>query len=389
VTTRPLRIAYVTTYDSRDVRAWSGSGYHIAEALIAQGQEVLRIGPLDEQAPFAARLRQWAAQRMRGRFHPLDREPAVLDHYAAEVRRAVHGTRAEVVLSPGIIPVAHLDSGLPQVVWTDATFAGVVDTYPEFSRLTRRAIAQGHASERAALARSALTIFTSRWAHDTAVTQYRADPTRLAVIPFGANVALDLDDAALERRIATRLAGPPRLVFIGVDWQRKGGPLLLQVLRLLRQQGTDARLTVIGCRPEIPADLQASVAVLGFISKQDAAGRARLDAALAEASLHVLLSAHECFGLVLCEACAHGLPSLTTTAEGIPTIIRDGDNGLADPVGTPPQRLAERVRALLADREAYAGMCRRALASYRREFNWQVAGRRVVELLRGLVTDAQ
>jgi len=384
----PLRIAYVTTYDSCDVRSWSGSGFHIAQALENQGQTVLRIGPLTEHRSWMLRQKQRLERHLLRRFHPLDREPAVLDHYARQVREQLTELNADVVLSPGIIPLAHLKSGLPQVAWTDTTFAGVVDQYPEFSGLSPAAIRQGHASERAAFTHNALSIYTSRWAADSAISTYGADPAKVAVVPFGANSANPMALSAVDHHLAERLVGPLRLLFVGVDWRRKGGPQTLEILRHLRSSGCAARLTVIGCRPEIPDDLQSMVEVLGFIAKYDDAGRARLDAEFRRASFLVLLSDHECFGLVLCEACAQALPSLTTTADGIPTIIRDGINGLADPAGTSPQRLAQRLLDTIRNPDGYARLCRQALASYHAEFNWDVAGRQVMALLRTVVPAA-
>jgi len=35
-----LKIAYVTTYDAKDVRNWSGSGYFIWQSLVQSGIEV-------------------------------------------------------------------------------------------------------------------------------------------------------------------------------------------------------------------------------------------------------------------------------------------------------------------------------------------------------------
>lgn len=381
---RSLRIAYVTTYDSRDVHCWSGSGFHIAQALEQQGQTVLRIGPLEEHPSWWTRQRQRIERRLFGRYHPLDRQPEVLDSYAKQVQHQLTSLAADVVLSPGIIPVAHLPPGLPLVTWTDATFANVVDAYPEFSGLSPQAVQQGHDSERAALRRASFSLFTSRWAAERAITSYGANPARVAVVPFGANSDTPLAANHVES-VALRRLEQIRLLFIGVDWQRKGGPAMLDVVRHLRAAGCAARLIVIGCTPEIPHDLADAVEVLGFISKHEEAGRARLASEFSHATLLCLLSNHECFGLVLCEACAQALPCLTTDAEGIPTIIQDGVNGLANAPGTDPAVIARQVLTLLQDRPRYLALSRAALSSYERDFNWSVAGARVMEFLRKAV----
>jgi hypothetical protein len=41
-----IRVAYVTVYDARDRRNWSGLGHAIMQALIDQGIEIKSVGPL-------------------------------------------------------------------------------------------------------------------------------------------------------------------------------------------------------------------------------------------------------------------------------------------------------------------------------------------------------
>ena len=57
--------------------------------------------------------------------------------------------------------------------------------------------------------------------------------------------------------IATRDPRELRLLFIGMDWQRKGGPVALAVTRELNRMNIPAGLTVIGCNPLLDeADLR-------------------------------------------------------------------------------------------------------------------------------------
>src|SRR5665811_392479 len=84
---QPTRLAYVTTYNARDVHAWSGMGKAIAECLIRAGFELEFVG-LHEREPI--RLLSRAAKlafRAAGSGLLRDREPLVTRGYADEAAR--------------------------------------------------------------------------------------------------------------------------------------------------------------------------------------------------------------------------------------------------------------------------------------------------------------
>jgi hypothetical protein len=132
-----MTVAYVTTYDSSDVRAWSGLGYHIARCLNLAGITAERIGPLDRRVRLPARLRHLEAKLQRRRY-PLDRDPDVAEAYSAQVARRLESAECDLVFSPGTIPIAHLSSAHPVAFWADATFAAMLRLYPDFQDAVRR-----------------------------------------------------------------------------------------------------------------------------------------------------------------------------------------------------------------------------------------------------------
>ena len=45
--------------------------------------------------------------------------------------------------------------------------------------------------------------------------------------------------------------GNKQILFVGVDWQRKGGPELIEAFKRVLQKHPDARLAIVGCSPEL------------------------------------------------------------------------------------------------------------------------------------------
>ena len=175
----------------------------------------------------------------------------------------------DAVFSPSTWTLAHLRTQLPIVFWTDACFAGLLDFYWSFSNLARPSIVAGHAAEQGALDGCRRAIYSTQWAVQTVQERYRVDPAKIAVVPFGGN--LEEPPTLEEAADAVRERDPAlcQLLFVGVDWTRKGADIAVEALEALRAQGRPAQLTIVGCRPPRSLRLPAGVEVIPFIGKGD------------------------------------------------------------------------------------------------------------------------
>lgn len=108
------------------------------------------------------------------------------------------------------------------------------------------------------------------------------------------------------------------ILFVGVDWERKGGPELAEAFKLVRRKHPDAQLTVVGCSPQI--DLPGC-RIVGRIPKADVAKYYE------EAAIFCMPTRREPFGFVFLEAMQHGLPLVATNIGAIPDFLESGRNG--------------------------------------------------------------
>ena len=377
-----MRIAYVTTYDSADVHAWSGAGHHIMKALETAGCEIVPVGGLRKPG-FVGHAARTAFHRLRGKAYQRDRDPALLRAYARQVGERLEQLDVDVVFSPGTIPIAKLETNLPVVFWTDAVFDSLVGYYPEFSNFCGTTLRDGHAMEQEALTRASLAIYASEWAAEEACQHYEVDPAKIRVVPFGANVE---GVAAIEEVIATRSVDECNLLMIGVDWERKGGEIAAGVATELHKRGLECRLDVVGC--ELPAGLPPYVVGHGFVSKKTAAGRAKYEELLRGAHFLILPSRAECFGIVFAEASAFGLPSLATRTGGIPSAVRDGINGQTFPVTASPSAYADFIEKMMAVPDNYRSLAHSSFRECEERLNWRTSGERVRELIEEMVSSA-
>lgn len=109
-----------------------------------------------------------------------------------------------------------------------------------------------------------------------------------------------------------------RFLFVGRDFDRKGGPLVLNAWRQVIREAPDARLVIIG--PE-PGEAMEGIIWLG---RQP---MSRIVEELSKATAFVLPSLWEAFGIAFIEAMAYGVPVIGANRMAMPEFIRSGETG--------------------------------------------------------------
>jgi glycosyltransferase involved in cell wall biosynthesis len=186
-----------------------------------------------------------------------------------------------------------------------------------------------------------------------ATTVYATSPATAASLPVPARVLpvpVDVERFTPEpdARWLERLT-EPLVVFVGrASDPRKNVGLLLDAFELLRTSVPTARLRLVGDPPRVP--LPAAVEAAGRVGST--AGELR------PASLFVLPSRQEGFGIVVAEALACGVPVLVTPCGGPEELVeRSGGGRVLD--GFEPAELARTAAELLSDAAGLAEMRRR------------------------------
>jgi glycosyltransferase involved in cell wall biosynthesis len=136
-----------------------------------------------------------------------------------------------------------------------------------------------------------------------------------------------------------------RVLFIGRDWDRKGGPALLLAFAEVRKTHPAAELVIVGASPDIS---MPNCRVLGDLSMD------RLSALYASASIFCVPSRSEPFGVVFLEAMMHRLPVIASRIGALPDMVQEGVTGRLVPPNDP-RALARALVELLSD----PGLCRK------------------------------
>ena len=379
-----MRIGYITTYDAKDVRNWSGLGYYMAQHLQSDDTSLEYIQSSQRKISLLTKVKHKLYWNLYQADYLLDRDPAILKGYSKQISSKLKAQPLDIVFSPGTIPIAYLECDQPIAFWTDATFGGMINFYPEFTNLCRESIRQGHLMEKSALNRCQLAIYSSDWAAKTAIDLYEAESSKVKVVPFGANLDSKMDFSNIKSLINARKNKPCKLLFLGVNWQRKGGDVALEVARQLNESGLATELTIVGCEPPFRESMPEFVTVINFISKSTQQGIDQINGLLAESHFLILPSTADCTPVVFSEANSFGVPCLTTDVGGITTIIKNDINGKTFQTNANISEYCTYITHLFSDYTQYKELAISSFNEHQTRLNWQVAGQTVRSLLKDL-----
>lgn len=256
------------------------------------------------------------------------------------------------------------------VSYHDGNLATLLASPYGYPPISRRHTDAALKYERELYSRLDLIMPMSRWLADSFIRD-NGVPSR-KVVPVGAGVNLP--------RIAetrSRDYSAPRILFVGKAFERKGGAVLLRAFARVRREIPDAELTIIG--PEFSSPPEG-VRSLGFVSKSDPDGVDRLLEEYQRASLFVMPSLYEPYGIVFAEAMAHRLPCIGADNCAMPEIIKHGETGYVVPV-RDEVALANRLVELLRDPTACRQMGDYGYEKYRREHTWDAVTQRMCEAI--------
>lgn len=378
---RALCLGFATVGNPRDRAIWSGTPFFMRAALARQGLEIETIGPL--RSPLLkASLAYGRLRRLAGlSAHVPHHAWPVARQHADDAARRIRAARPDVVFAlAGSAFAWNTPRWVPLVYASDTTFRLVDGYYPRYRGLSAGARRAGERLERETIARADILLYPSEWAAGSAIRDYGADPARVHVIPWGANLA---EAPPTEAALRPREPGPCRLLFVGVDWWRKGGDIALAAHLALAARGIASKLVICGCEPPEPVGMEG-VTVVPRLDKSDQVENRALAELYARADFLIVPTRADCYGIVFCEAAAHGLPSLAPATGGVPSAIAEGESGFLLPPDAEGDAYAEVMAGLLGDPARLAALRASSRAAYESRFNWDAWAARTVELIGAL-----
>ncbi|PLW67047.1 glycosyltransferase family 4 protein [Pseudohalioglobus lutimaris] len=353
------------------------------EALERQYGDVINLGPVETRLSILGKLFNRLSLFFFGKNYDYTRARWYAKRVSRIASKKLKTASPDFLVAAAASPaLAYLENiGVPVVFVSDTTFTAVTGYYEAFSNTLRRSICAGEKLEALALNRSDIVTFPSQWAASSAVNDYGISPRKVHVIPFGANI----DNVPSSKiAISREQSGECRLLFLGVDWKRKGGDIAYEaLLSLEKNHNILAHLIVCGC--DVPEKFtHERVHSVGFLDKRIDEEANRLEQLFVTSDYLLLPTRGECFGVVFCEASSYGIPSISTETGGVPGVILDDVNGYLLPLSARGEEYARIIAKLEHDQSGYRDLCLRARTDYESRTNWDQWAIRVGQLVNDL-----
>ena len=211
----------------------------------------------------------------------------------------------------------------------------------------------------------------SAWAGRSAVDDYGAAPETLRIVPPGVDLARWNPGDRFERAAKPHVD----LLFVGGDFERKGGPALLDWARATKHRSVHLHLVT---RKRLDGLDDPRICVYNDLMPNDP----RLVELYANADVFVLPTIADCYSLAGIEAMASGLPVVLTETGGTGDIIRDGETGFLLPLNGRLEAMGRALDRLVADRALRQHMGEAARADALGRYDAGANIRRTVAMMR-------
>lgn len=251
--------------------------------------------------------------------------------------------------------------GVPHFVYTDHT---------HLENLNYAASSKKHlyssrwiALEREIYHNSTLTFVRSSNVQRSVTRDYGVPADKVACVYAGSNASVS------NMKKQNVQYADPHILFVGLDWKRKGGPDLVEAFKRVSAHCPEAHLTIIGAKPDVHIP---NCEVVGPLPPEE------LDRYYQKASVFCLPTHLEPFGIVFIEAMTARLPIVATHVGAIPDFVEEGLNGFLVEPGDV-QGIASALIKLIDEPEMARMFGEHSFRLTQERYSWHAVGVRFRE----------
>ncbi len=248
--------------------------------------------------------------------------------------------------------------------------------------VTRRARMLFRLTMSMALSTSTQVLAISEAARRDLLLRFQQPPQKVVTTPLAADARFQPQPAAAVARVRARYDLPEEMMlFVGINKPHKNLVRLIEAFGRLLQAGSSATLVLAGPWDERYPQAEQAIGQLGAgerVRRLGPVADADLPALYAAATLFVLPSLYEGFGLPVLEAMACGAPVACSDRSSLPEVAGDAARTF-DP--TDGAAIAATLQELLADPVQRARLAQAGLAQAAR-FTWATTAAQTLAVYR-------
>jgi glycosyltransferase involved in cell wall biosynthesis len=251
----------------------------------------------------------------------------------------------------------------PIVYHSDCTFE-LADGY-YLKKMFNWNVKQAEEIELESLKKVKFHISSSDWRQNSVINHYNISDHKCFVLEYGPCIEIETlsKDFYKEETL--------HLLFMAVEWNRKGGDIAVETCNILNSKGIKTILHIVGIK-EVPDSCKNNphIDFAGYLNKNNAEEYERLQTLLALTDVMILPTRAECSAIVYCENSAYGNPIVTYDTGGVGSYVINGLNGYRLPLTSDAMDFANKINTIIEDNELY-DLSKGGKELYQRQLNWE------------------
>jgi glycosyltransferase involved in cell wall biosynthesis len=209
------------------------------------------------------------------------------------------------------------------------------------------------------------------WTRQSVIEDYDQPAGKVIVTGAGANMP------PLEP--AKEKYSSHEILFVGFDWIRKGGPLLLEAFETIKKKIPDAVLNIVGCSPNIT---MPGVNVIGILKKSCREECQKLELLYRRANCFCILPQFDPFPNVLLEAGITSTPVVSLKNGSRADAVREGQTGMLIETAKAAH-VAEALVYILSNPDVAERMGQAARKFIGENYTWPSIARKLIQNIFG------
>ena len=374
--TKKTKIAFLCSGPPTDRKIWSGTIFKMYESFLTHNIDVEWIQ--------VNRFTNWESKfflSIENLHKKIFNRGFNRNHFIAKaflaskkLQKTLKNSDADVIFAPTTIAdIAFLKTDKPIIYLNDATFDQLLNYYGGMSGFGWLSKKTTVFIEKLALQKSDFLIFSSNWAAKHAEDFYQIPKDKIEVIKFGSNTT------APDKIVEKDYSGEITFLFLGVEWERKGGQIALDAIKILRDRNYPVKLQVVGCIP--PVEEAEAMNVIPFLNKNNPEEARQIFNFLQNSHFMFMPTRADCTPISFCEAASYGLPVISTDTGGVAAVVEPGETGILLPLNASAEQYADEIEILIQNPEQIRALSQNAREKYEKELNWSVWGEKMSKII--------
>jgi glycosyltransferase involved in cell wall biosynthesis len=312
-----MLINFITTESLESTSGgWNGMNYHIFNQLNTHNS-VSYIGPIKPPIYLMEKIisKFLRLLGLKGNFFFFSEKR--LTTIFQQIRDKINNN-CDLIFFHGSTPWIKFETDKPYYAYIDASFYTFLHTYTNPKKFRKKDIERIMYSEKAFLKNARQIFFSSQWAMDETKVQYQLSGTNFSVVGLGGNIKIPNE---------ININPSPVLLFISVDFHKKGGLTVVKTFEKLKGIYPHLSLSIVGEKPPAYILKKEGIKYHGFLDKNIPSDITKLNSIFTEALLLIHPTQKDMTPLVIIEAGYFGVPTIAPSKFGIPEMILDGKTG--------------------------------------------------------------